>query len=206
MKNKPLTVALLFLIAIAAIGFNYSNLSPTTSASEEIANLVSPNKTYKTMRAFRSEQELKDYFRQLAEKQRSVREEQTANSNASGDSSPTNAPAAKSEAKSDSGKDDESITNNQHAGVDEGDIVKLHGDHLVVLRRGRLFTVKIGDNDLKPVDAVDAYPPGIDPRNDWYDEMLVSKDTIVVIGYSYGRGGTEINLFDITDAGRLGYR
>ena len=36
----------------------------------------------------------------------------------------------------------ESITNVQHAGVDEGGIVKLHGDHLVILRRGRLFTVQ----------------------------------------------------------------
>src|SRR5262245_38133750 len=38
----------------------------------------------------------------------------------------------------------ESITNVQHAGVDEGGIVKLHGDHLVVLRRGRLFSIEIG--------------------------------------------------------------
>ena len=29
-----------------------------------------------------------------------------------------------------SGKDEESVTNVQHAGVDEGGIVKLHGDHL----------------------------------------------------------------------------
>src|SRR5439155_19904322 len=36
------------------------------------------------------------------------------------------------------------ITNTQHAGVDEGGIVKLHGDHLVILRRGRLFTIAIG--------------------------------------------------------------
>ena len=38
----------------------------------------------------------------------------------------------------------ESITTTQEAGVDEGGIVKTHGDHLVMLRRGRLFTVKIG--------------------------------------------------------------
>ena len=36
--------------------------------------------------------------------------------------------------------------------------------------------------------------------------MLVSEDTVVVIGYSYGRGGTEINLFDIDNAGDLTYR
>src|SRR5688572_21899745 len=39
----------------------------------------------------------------------------------------------------------DSITNTQEAGVDEGGIIKAHGKHLVVLRRGRLFTIKLGD-------------------------------------------------------------
>ncbi len=103
-------------------------------------------------------------------------------------------------------KEDDSVTNNQHAGVDEGGIVKVHGDHLVILRRGRLFTVRIGDNALKPVDTVDAFAPGVNPQSDWYDEMLVSGNTVVVVGYSYGRGGTEINLFDIDELGGLDYR
>ena len=38
-----------------------------------------------------------------------------------------------------------SITNTQEAGVDEGGIVKVRGDILVILRRGRLFTVSIAD-------------------------------------------------------------
>ena len=205
MRNKPFIVAALMILAVVGVSLFYSNLSPKTSASEEIANVVSSNKPRKTMRAFRSEQELKDYFNQLAKKQRSTRELQGA-SNASGMASTDSAPPSPQAGKAEADDKNESITNTQHVGVDEGDIVKLHGDHLVVLRRGRLFTVRIGDNELKPVDAIDAYPPGIDPRNDWYDEMLVSADTIVVIGYSYGRGGTEINLFDINDAGKLGYR
>ena len=76
----------------------------------------------------------------------------------------------------------------------------------MILRRGRLFTVKVGGDALNPVSSVNAYPPGIDPSGDWYDEMLVSGNTIVVIGYSYGRGGTEINLFDINKSGGLAYR
>src|SRR2546427_2119330 len=100
----------------------------------------------------------------------------------------------------------ESITNTQHTGVDEGDIVKLHGDHLVVLRRGRLFTVAIGSGALKPISMADAFGPEIDPRYTWYDEMLVSEDTVAVIGYSYERGGTEVGLFKIDDAGMLNYR
>lgn len=99
-----------------------------------------------------------------------------------------------------------SITNVQTAGVDEGGIVKRRGDHLVVLRRGRLFTLKIGDDSLRPVSMVDAWGPDIDPDGAWYDEMLVSDDTIVVIGYSYQRGGTEIGLFDLSPDGRIAYR
>lgn len=100
-------------------------------------------------------------------------------------------------------RQDGSITNTQEAGVDEGGIVKLHGEHLVILRRGRLFTVAIGGDDLRPIAAVDAFGPGIDPRRTWYDELLVSGDKVVVIGFSYERGGTEIGVFDIDGTGQL---
>jgi hypothetical protein len=100
----------------------------------------------------------------------------------------------------------ESVTNTQTAGVDEGGIVKVHGDYLVMLRRGRLFTVSVADRGLAPVSAVNAYGPGMDPSGTWYDELLVSGDRVVVIGYSYARGGTEVGVFDIDGAGRLGYR
>jgi hypothetical protein len=103
-------------------------------------------------------------------------------------------------------KDDDSVTNNQTAGVDEGGIVKVHGDHLVILRRGRLFTVAVGSGNLQPVSVADAYGPGASPGGAWYDEMLINGDTIVVIGYSYQRGGTEIGLFDISRDGRLAHR
>lgn len=99
-----------------------------------------------------------------------------------------------------------SITNVQTEGVDEGDIVKASGDFLVVLRRGRLFTVRVGDGALAPVDTVDAFAPGSDPGRTWYDEMLVSAGTVVVVGFSYERGGTEIGLFDLSDDGTLAYR
>jgi Beta propeller domain len=100
----------------------------------------------------------------------------------------------------------ESITSVQHEGVDEGGIVKVHGDHLVVLRRGRLFTIRIGGDELRPVAAVDAFGPGIDPEASWYDEMLVSGDNVVVIGYSYDRGGTELGIFRIGGDGSLAHR
>ena len=96
---------------------------------------------------------------------------------------------------------DESITNTQVEGVDEGGIIKVHGDHLVVLRRGRLFTLRVGDESLSPVASVDVGPKG--QHQAWYDEMLVHGDEVIVIGYSYAYGGTELARFDIGDDGSL---
>jgi hypothetical protein len=132
-------------------------------------------------------------------------------------------PATKAEAKSDSaasnrraekesssdkkaGGGEESITNNQHAEVDEGDIVKLHGEHLVVLRRGRIFTISLDGDRPKQSKMLDAFGPDVEPRGSWYDEMVVDGDNVVVVGYSYARGGTEIGLFKIDREGGLTYR
>ncbi|MGZ8285329.1 MAG: beta-propeller domain-containing protein [Allosphingosinicella sp.] len=95
------------------------------------------------------------------------------------------------------------ITNNQEANVDEGGIVKMRGDTLIILRRGRLFTVSLAGGAMRPVHSIDAFPPGVSGRGDWYDEMLISGDRVIVVGYSYARGGTEINRFRLDAAGRL---
>jgi hypothetical protein len=91
------------------------------------------------------------------------------------------APAAKAAAPA---AEAESITNVQTAGVDEGGIVKRAGDFLIILRRGRLFTVRVGGDALAPIAAVDAYAPGSNPSGAWYDELLVSGRDVVVVGYS----------------------
>jgi len=156
----------------------------------------------KAMRPFRSDQELKAYLKELAEKQKVLARAQVENLSTAQPSA--SAPAT--DLMTFSAAKEESVTNVQHAGVDEGGIVKVHGDHLVVLRRGRLFTVAIGDGALNPISAVDAFAPDINPASTWYDEMLVSEHTIAVIGYSYERGGTEIGLFNIDSAGQLRYR
>lgn len=112
------------------------------------------------------------------------------------------APAPQAEPAAEDGAGaDESITNTQEAGVDEGGIVKAHGDHLVVLRRGRLFTVEVGDNQLRPTSQIDVSPAK--GHDAWYDEMLISGDTIVVVGFSYQVGSTELGLFHIDDRGQL---
>jgi len=160
----------------------------------------------KTLQAFASEREISDLFKRWAEETRRREGESRSmqgfqDSAAMGALSSAAQPAAKAaEAAADS------ITNVQHAGVDEGGIVKRHGDTLVILRRGRLFTVKVGGDELAPVSVADAFGSGVSPHGAWYDEMLISGSTIAVIGYSYERGGTEIGLFEISDSGRLRYR
>lgn len=177
-------------LLVAATLINTETIPPV-----EIAATAPPRKK---MKAFGSERELERYFRQVAERAKRARAQIGADAATSATGLFTVYDAASPVI--------ESVTNTQHAGVDEGGIVKVHGDHLVILRRGRLFTVAIGDNDLRPVSTVDAFGPGTAPDSAWYDEMLISGNTIVVIGYSYQRGGTEVGLFNIDAAGQLGYR
>lgn len=98
--------------------------------------------------------------------------------------------------------EDGSITNNQEEGVDEGDIVKAVDDWFVILRRGKLFSVRQLEEALEPVDGVNAYAPGF-TRGTWYDEMLVYGRRIVVVGYSYDLGATELGLFRLHEDGRI---
>jgi hypothetical protein len=172
-----------------------------------------PARADASLAAYRSEAELRqalERWREAARKQRPERRraEGAVVSEMAAQAAPTApagvaaAPVAKAAADSAA----ESITNVQTAGVDEGGIVKRAGDHLVILRRGRLFSVRVGGDSLQPADMLDAYAPGSNPQGAWYDELLVSGRTVVVIGYSYARGGTEIGLFDLAPDGRLSYR
>lgn len=97
------------------------------------------------------------------------------------------------------------LTTPQQDGVEEGGLVKRHGDHLVILRSGRLFTVAVGDGALRPVAEVDAFPPGTDGSGAWYRDILVHRDRVVVVGTSPVSRGTELNVFRIDRAGQLTY-
>jgi hypothetical protein len=195
MKRFVLVAIATVILALSIIGCNRgpgNALVPMPVTAQAAA-------PKKTLRAFTSDRELRSYLKELADKQKAQNRRRVSAVLGLA------APAAKSVAPS-AGYADETITNVQNAGVDEGGIVKLHGDHLVVLHRGRLFTVAMGGDALNPISSMDAFGPDIDPRGTWYDEMLVSQDTIVVIGYSYQRGGTEIGLFHIDADGNLAYQ
>jgi Beta propeller domain len=199
MKACPLLIAAALLLTGAA------NAAPDTGHLQPFAN----EKAFQNHLAKIKAQEAE--ARRKAERKNAAK----AYDAAVPTSIPPPAPAAASEGKtlekvevtgSRIATDNDAITNVQTQGVDEGGIVKKLGDYLIVLRRGRLFTIKAGADQLRPVSSINAYAPGISPGGAWYDEMLISGRTIVVIGYSYARGGTEIGLFHIDEAGKLNYR
>jgi len=101
----------------------------------------------------------------------------------------------------------ESITNVQEVEVDEGDIIKAYKNYLLILRRGKMFSIKLGDNSssLKVVSSINSYPRNF-TQGTWYDEMILNNNTIVVIGYSYDLSATEVGLFEITDEGILSHK
>jgi hypothetical protein len=94
-----------------------------------------------------------------------------------------------------------SITNNQTAGVDEGDIVKQIGDYFLVLQDGRIFAVNTRTMQL--TDRADVYRRNKEGKPigaDWYDEMLVQGDKVLITAYSYDDSATELSVFQLDQA------
>lgn len=93
------------------------------------------------------------------------------------------------------------ITNTQVAAVDEGDIVKLIGEYLLVLQDGRVFAVHYPT--MRLTDRVDVYRKDADGDPigaDWYDEMLVEGDQIIIAAYSYEDDATELTVLRLDQA------
>lgn len=166
------------------------------SACSTPQNTVNPDNAANsgTLRPFSSTSELSEFIKRKSNPPRRDRFEAVEDGAVI-----VTAAAPEAEARS------ENITNRQESDVDEGGIVKNYGDYLVILRRGRLFTVSVASGDMKPISHINAFPPGESGRGAWYDEMLIHKDQVIVIGYSYARGGTEVNRFRIGSEGQLSY-
>src|SRR6185503_14507497 len=124
---------ILLVVLVAAITF-CALVAFTPVPADAIPPVsVADTQVRKTMKAFKSDAELAQYFRAIAAKQR-----RRAKFVSSMDSMVGNAAPAPVNLQAETAKEPESVTNVQHAGVDEGGIVKVHGNHLVVMRRGRL--------------------------------------------------------------------
>jgi hypothetical protein len=83
---------------------------------------------------------------------------------------------------------------------------KRVGDFLVVLRRGRLFSIRVDDKAMQAVSSVEALGPGLGGANTSFGGMLVSGNTIVVISDDFPRSGTEIGRFRLSKDGHIQYR
>lgn len=96
------------------------------------------------------------------------------------------------------------ITNNQTVGVDEGGIVKQIGRYLIVLQDGRLFSVDLGQEGgkMEVADRVDVYR-NTEVAADWYDEMLVLEDRILVTAYNYNENASEMTVFRMDPQGKM---
>lgn len=97
------------------------------------------------------------------------------------------------------------IPSAQQTGGDPRETVGVAADHVVVLRRGRLFTVRAGRDTLQALYSVDAagFPVRLYTQ---YDELLVIGEHVVVIGSSMQRNGTELGVFHVAPDGRLTHR
>lgn len=93
----------------------------------------------------------------------------------------------------------DTITNVQKAGVDEGDIVKRIGRHLIVLQDGRLFAVDM--DTLSLTDRKDVYTPKTDDA--WYDEILLTGRRVLVTGFNYGEQATQFSVFALNETGKF---
>ncbi|BDW82752.1 hypothetical protein MACH24_21900 [Erythrobacter sp. Dej080120_24] len=124
-------------------------------------------------------------------------------------SNPQSMPMAVTAVSSDSATGtSDSITNVQVASVDEGDIVKLIGQYLLVLQDGRVFAVHHPTMTL--TDRTDVYRKDEDGDPigaDWYDEMLVQGDQIIVTAYSYEDDASEITVLRLDqETGKVSVR
>ena len=111
--------------------------------------------------AFRSDEELREFLRGLRRQRGRAGQPGVTAGALAADASPAEGFVS---VTANSRTSSPSITNNQEANVDEGGIVKVRGDTLVILRRGRLFTVSLAGGGMRPIDSINAFPPGVSGR------------------------------------------
>lgn len=192
---------------------NASNSTPCDQATDPLCNskLQSTQQNKNALVPFESEAAYKDYLAAIVKANQGINGE-----GSSGDGSPGSFGNG-IQAASAPGESNIGITNTQETGVDEGGIVKNIGDHLIVLRKGRLYAVNIKTPGApRQTDAINVAPVKNLHEHVWYDEMLVLEKHIIVLGFRYfvpaaagaipgssttplTSGSTEIHTFALED-------
>ena len=131
MRERPtLKLQVGAALLLLALVFGFSHLSGTGAI---LAAPAAPAADGKGLTAFRSDAELSAFLRRLRKRQ----PEPPAAMADMAFSAPAEMSAAQAPAAESASNGLPGITNVQEAGVDEGGIVKVHRDNLVILRRGR---------------------------------------------------------------------
>lgn len=119
-------------------------------------------------------------------------------------SPPPAAAAPSPQASTGASQEASSITNVQTQGVDEGGIVKMVGRFLITLQDGRLFVTDTRPNGQAGLQLVSRTNVYRDPNaGTWYDELLTSGNRVLVTGYSYQEGASEVSVFALSETGQL---
>src|SRR5687767_4711052 len=108
MKKTIILSVVLLSAAVAAIAYSSSNIS--IGVARVIEEMSAGIRAPKTMRPFKSEQDLKDFFKKLAGKQNRDRREAKAKFSVSANASP-GAPLALDGVSSEKQEVDDSVTN-----------------------------------------------------------------------------------------------
>ena len=193
--NRILWILIFIYIAIQLSACQSSNFGPLSSVSPpkldqlQFTDGKNFNSTYELSSYLKNMKKLKDYRRELRDKLYEGREMIVIT-------------GSRIKAV------DVSITNNQVSGVDEGDIIKLLGNHLVLLRQGKLHLIEIEDEQglkLRNTSTISAMPPGWNFEV-WLDEILISEHHVLLLGYSYEKEASVIFRFRISDKSELNFR
>ena len=86
---------------------------------------------------------------------------------------------------------DYSVTNVQTEGVDEPDMVKTDGTHLFTLLDNRLLSTAVDGSDLTQLDVLEFR------GQEWYSEMLLDGDTILLMGQSWSGNSEVVTLVEV---------
>ncbi|HEX2079493.1 MAG TPA: hypothetical protein VHG08_17330 [Longimicrobium sp.] len=156
-----------------------------------------------TLHAFRSEAELMDYHETLVA---AIRSKPPLGSTAA--YTPTPVPPPPGDSAAEPAPDPApAAVEPRRPNVGGDPVVRAVGEHLLVLREGRLSTVHIGGGALEPVETVDALGPGAQMDGTYFHDLLVSGSDVYVLGL---RGGApaenHVAWFRLDASGRLEHR
>ena len=155
---------------------------------KSLANNEVPFSIQEEITALSSEEDLKSYFRQLLELQKS-NDRYGAFGEGGGETAEESASSDSASDSSGAGDSDYSSTNNQVEGVDEADLVKTDGSYIYSISDSRVLITDARNPDELAAGSELLLEPEMYAR-----QLFLSGDTLVVMGSQYGLAAMEGNV------------